>query len=81
MSLNQQNQQLVRSVRENASKLAQSMGVDDFEIAVEDIRFLVLCRSIGFGDIEQLSIQHGRPSVAKRCVERYDFKRDLRVSE
>ena len=67
----------MRNIREEARVLALKCGVADFELCQEDVRLLLICRAVGHGSIEKITVVDGRPSVVLRVEDRIDLRREV----
>jgi hypothetical protein len=74
----QKPQRLV-DLRAKAKNLALEItnGNVELDLSPEDVRFLIMCRTIGFGTVHVLSIHEGKPQSALRVEEKIMFNRDV----
>jgi hypothetical protein len=66
----------ITNLRSRAEKLAQTCGVDNFEIGLEDIRLLLIIRSCPFGSLE-VSIHDGKPMNVVRVEEKISLNKEI----
>jgi hypothetical protein len=70
--------QSITNIRLRAERIAIDLG-ESLEITEADIRFILVCRAIGYGNMENLLIQDGSPRKAVSIVQNFDFSRDVQI--
>lgn len=61
------------------------MSVEDYlkayniTLTLADVRFIHLCRLVGYGSITSLTVHDGTPARADRTVTNFDFRKELAV--
>lgn len=49
------------------------VGFDPSTLTIEDIAFIMLCRRMKFGTIQDVAVNQGRPTVVKMVAQRLDL--------
>ena len=79
MSHDAGNGQVIDRVRQKTGALCENVacGEEALVLTDQDIRFIAMCRVIGHGEINSLTIHDGHPAIAKTIFERIDFSPHL----
>lgn len=72
---------VIESISKKATRLAEDLGVENFELREQDLKFIMACRAVGWGNIEKVVIEGGLPVKAVNVVQSFNFGKDIVISD